>query len=31
MLQTSVRDLNLTDKITVMDVAEILNESLKTN
>lgn len=31
MLQTSVRDLNLTDKITVMDVAEILNESLDTN
>lgn len=31
MLQTSVRDLNLTDKITVMDVAEILNESLETN
>lgn len=31
MLGTSVRDLHLTDKITVMDVAEILNESLETN
>jgi len=31
MLGTSVQDLGFTDKIKVMDVAEMLNESLETN